>query len=270
MKNSIIYRHCGKDGLYKIWHEVGEQVMLIYMYSDGGSIVMRDKIYPIKKGVLCFIGAKKSHYTMPDNPKNYERSKIHINTDEFLKVLPLYSANNSFDKIFTAESAVFAEIPPKEQAEVESLIYEIKKYEEEERYADVVLISCFMRLLIYLEKYSTDKYQSPADMVSKGIAYINEHISGEITIDDICDAVHMSKFYFCRKFKRVLGVTVMEYILNTRLTLAKKMLADTTMSVSEISERCGFSSISYFCRVFKEDMGLTALCYRKAFKNKMD
>jgi AraC-like DNA-binding protein len=56
----------------------------------------------------------------------------------------------------------------------------------------------------------------------------------------------------------------MEYILATRIVLAKEMLQKTDLTVGEISERCGFSSISYFCRVFKQDTGRTPLGFRKS------
>jgi AraC-like DNA-binding protein len=55
----------------------------------------------------------------------------------------------------------------------------------------------------------------------------------------------------------------MNYILKTRIILAQDMLSKEKLSVAEISERCGFSSISYFCRVFKNETGKTPLEYRR-------
>ena len=89
-----------------------------------------------------------------------------------------------------------------------------------------------------------------------------------IEIDDICDAIHVSKYYFCQKFKQVTGTTVMNYILNTRIASAKSMLENPALSISEVSEQCGFSSISYFCRVFKEESGMTPLQFQKKLQAK--
>jgi AraC-like DNA-binding protein len=93
--------------------------------------------------------------------------------------------------------------------------------------------------------------------------YINRNILSDITIDEICSAVHMSKYYFCRKFKESMGMTVMDYVLQTRIVLAKSILAKESMSITNVSEHCCFSSVSYFCRVFKEHTGKTPLEYRK-------
>lgn len=84
-----------------------------------------------------------------------------------------------------------------------------------------------------------------------------------LTIDEICKKAHLSKFHFCRLFKNTTGRTVMEYVLETRIVMAKNMLLNEKLSVTEISNRCGFSSISYFSRVFKEKTGVTPLDYKK-------
>ena len=55
----------------------------------------------------------------------------------------------------------------------------------------------------------------------------------------------------------------MAYILNTRIVLAKEELGSTNASISQVSEKFGFSSMSYFCRVFKEATGYTPLQFRR-------
>ena len=89
-----------------------------------------------------------------------------------------------------------------------------------------------------------------------------QNIFKEITIDEICNHLHISKYYFCRQFKKSTGMTVMNYVLKTRITLAKDMLLNHDLSITDVSMRCGFSSVSYFCRVFKEDTGVTPLKFK--------
>ena len=66
-----------------------------------------------------------------------------------------------------------------------------------------------------------------------------------------------------RLFKEKIGLTVMDYILKTRVTMAKELLCKTDLSVTEISESCGFSSISFFSRTFKNETGVSPLKYKK-------
>ena len=58
-------------------------------------------------------------------------------------------------------------------------------------------------------------------------------------------------------------MTVMEYVLKTRIVMASEMLKKERCSVTEVSSRCGFSSVSYFSRVFKREVGISPLEYRK-------
>ena len=133
---------------------------------------------------------------------------------------------------------------------------------------ELILISCLLRILFFLNKYSVESTPSSTGFMSKAIVYINENISSDIDIDKVCRAINISKYYFCRQFKEHTGMTVMNYILKTRIVLAKSELKKTDLSITEISEKYSFSSVSYFCRVFKEEEKCTPLQFRKRYKSK--
>ena len=261
MDANIIFHEKGKDAHFKIWHALND-VMIIYMHSDGGSIVCSEKSYPIKKGVLCFVGSGKYHYTMPVNTDLYDRSKLFIPASTVNKLIKLLS-NTEKLHTFAEDSFIYAHIKESEQEIVENIFSELKRYENDTVYFEMILYSCCLKLLFYLDKYSLETTTPTSGLMNKAIEYINHHIFQNIDIDEICASVHISKYYFCRQFKKTTGMTVMNYILKTRIILAQDMLSKENLSVAEISERCGFSSISYFCRVFKNETGKTPLEYRR-------
>ncbi len=260
MGNNIICHEVGKDDHFKIWHAL-EEHMFIYTYSDGGSIVCSEKIYPIKKGTLCFIGAGKYHYTMPDSPETYDRSKLFVLPDKLKKILSLMSSENNFSN-FSEGGLVYSIIDDAEREAVEHIFDELEKHRDGEYFEDIVVSSC-IKLMIMISQNSTEKTANVAGALSRAIAYINSNIFRDITIDEICTAIHISKYHFCRRFRENTGMTVMTYILKTRIVLAKNLLLSEKISVSDVSNRCGFSSISYFCRVFKDETGMTPLEFRK-------
>lgn len=268
MESKILSRQIGLDSNYNIWH-TNNSNMIIYMHSTGGSIVCNEKIYPIKEGALCFIGAQKHHYTIPNDANTYVRSKVFASTDEFRKILSYFPQKETTAQIFSDESFVYAEINEKDRSKVEALFDEISLYVNDAKYGQAIFLSCYTRLLIYISQSMIDVISLPHGFMNKAVEYINSNICKGIGIDDICEYTHMSKYHFCRTFKRATGLTVMEYILKTRIVLAKDLLVRESVSISDVSERCGFSSISYFCRVFKGDTGLTPLQYRKRL-NTMD
>lgn len=255
MEKRISYHERGQDSLFKIWHAL-EEHMLIYMYSDGGSIVCSEKSYPIKKGALCLIGAKKHHYTMPDEPKCYDRSKVSFSAERYQSLLMMLPS-------LAEDAMTYAQIPDCDQTEVDSLFRQINNYDKNKTYGDLIFLSCLAKLLYYLDRYAVESIPSTCGFLNQSIEYINNHIFSRLTVDKICDHCHISKYYYCRKFKETMGMTVMEYILKTRIVLAQTMLLKEELTITAISERCGFSGISYFCRVFKEETGVSPLQYRK-------
>lgn len=261
---NIMHHDIGRDKLYKIWNCCDDN-MIIYIYKDGGSIVFQDTVYPMQKGTLCFIGANKQHYTMPDKPAEYDRSKIFISQQCVNNILTASVDDNKFYDLFNNNEVIYAIIPSNERYNIENIFSLAEKSKKEKNIAS--FICCFFSLMTYLKSHVTEHIPAPDNFIFKGIRYINSNFSQNLTLDNICTEIHMSKYHFCRKFKELMGITVMEYLLNTRIAAAKNFLSSTNTPISEISDRCGFSSVSYFCQAFKHNTGLTAIQYRKNLKS---
>ena len=262
MNDSRYSHQLGIDPYYKTWHASGLN-MIMYMHTDGGSIVSTRQNYPIKKGGLCFIGGNLFHYTLPDDPAVYERSKLFLPTDVLEKLLALFPKELQMDAVFSPTALVYTQLEAEDRQYVEQLFENLRRYSQDAHYLDPLVKSSFLALLTCLRKNQTQPTSSPSDMVQKAVEYINRHIGENITIDNLCREIHISKYHFCRQFKKVTGFTVMDYLLKTRIVTAQSMLTDTLLPIGEISSLCGFSSSSYFCRVFKEHTGATPLQYRR-------
>lgn len=262
MKQNLRVRSRGYDERYKSWHTLHRN-MLLYIHQGTGSIVSKEKNYPIAPHALCFVGSDTFYYTLPDMREPYERSKLFLSDEELSKILSLIGGAIAEEKRFSSRGILYAQLNEEAAKEAERLFDRLGAHEGEECLQNAFLLSAYIRLLADLFENAVDTAFPNEDMVQKAVEYVNKHISEEITIDGICAAIHVSKYYFCRKFKEHTGLTVMNYILKTRIVSAKNMLEDPKHTMSEVSEQCGFSSQSYFSRVFKEEAGLTPLQYRK-------
>ncbi|TMO58225.1 helix-turn-helix transcriptional regulator [Pseudoalteromonas phenolica] len=87
--------------------------------------------------------------------------------------------------------------------------------------------------------------------------YIENHVSETIHVDDLANLLKCSKFYFLREFKKLMNVTPYQYLLNYRMSLAKKLLINNNPNIAEISGLLGFNDQSHFTRVFKSHFGNT-------------
>jgi AraC-like DNA-binding protein len=96
-------------------------------------------------------------------------------------------------------------------------------------------------------------------------AYIYEHFSESITLEDISDSILVSKSECCRCFKRVCSLSPFEYLMKYRIVQATKHIQQNrTDSISDIAGAVGFNNISYFNKVFKKFMNCTPSQYKKS------
>lgn len=103
--------------------------------------------------------------------------------------------------------------------------------------------------------------------ISPGIQAVCDRIAmNPETVPDTCtlaESLGYSESYFSRKFHQETGVTVKDYILQEKTEKAKTLLKTTAMSISAISEKLGFCSLSYFGKQFKKLTGMSPGEYRE-------
>ena len=106
------------------------------------------------------------------------------------------------------------------------------------------------------------KEQTNDSLVEEICLYLSENICQKITLASLTERFHFGKSYLCEQFKRCKGISIMNYLLELRLTEAKRMLREEPFSVHEISERLGFESPEYFSRYFHKKVGRSPRDFR--------
>lgn len=141
-----------------------------------------------------------------------------------------------------------------------------------------ILIQSVKSLLFNREKlryYYTNNINKIASGKSFGnieqqfLANLNRIISenldnAEFTVENLAEAVNVSRVQLYRKVKAIFGINVSDYISNFRLEEAKKMLQDSELTISEVAYKTGFSSPNYFSTVFKNKFGVSPNAFRKS------
>lgn len=257
MKEQIVCHQQGKDGMHKTWHS-SEEHLFMYIHAGQGSFVCAQSVFPLEEGVLLFIGAGVYHYTVTEVPARYDRSKLTLDPNR-LQILSSALSKPAFED----KSVIYAKIPPEQRPAVEEIFC---RGTQGKGPWELGFMAAALELVSYLQAYEAGSAAGAEGRMARAIRFINEHISEDLDIQKICDEINVSKYHFCRQFKAHTGMTVMAYLLKTRIVLAAEELKKTDLPVSEISENLGFSSLSYFCRVFKQERGVTPLQYRKQAK----
>lgn len=93
-----------------------------------------------------------------------------------------------------------------------------------------------------------------SNMQRELLAYIENHYTEKISLQELAACFHLSEKYVSRYFKEHFHLTFSDYVNHLRLTRAKKLLETTELSVTQVALDSGYSNVSYFIRSFKKKL----------------
>jgi AraC family transcriptional regulator len=99
--------------------------------------------------------------------------------------------------------------------------------------------------------------------VRAGIAVMRDRLAEPLTLADIAAEAHLSVYHFIRVFRAATGETPHRFLTRLRVERARRLLANDTLTVGQIAERCGFASPGAFSAAFLSHVGVRPSAYRK-------
>lgn len=100
--------------------------------------------------------------------------------------------------------------------------------------------------------------------IRRAVEFMHTHLEQDLPLKEIAAASYLSPFHFARLFKKLTGTTPHAYLASLRWTSAKVLLAETDLSITEISSRVGYASPSHFTKAFRQATGLSPRAFRAA------
>lgn len=238
---------------------------IYYSISGGKQILIHNKLYDISPGDLFVINQYESHHVSKVD-RAHERIVISI-YPEFLKSSSTSKTDLSY--CFTNRNENFNHKCSLNKEQQQHFLYFINKILAANGHgADITEYASFLELMNLLNGlYITNNKLSFEDFsykynqqVQEIITYINENITGSITIDYLANHFYLSPSYICRIFKSATGTTINKYISARRITIAKSLLANGA-NVNEVCEQCGFNDYTNFLKAFKNAVGISPKKY---------
>ena len=99
-------------------------------------------------------------------------------------------------------------------------------------------------------------------------AYMDEHYTQKLTLDDLEAQFFINKYYLLKIFKETYGMTISSYLISKRITRAKQLLRFTQMTIDEVGCAVGMDGAGYFSRMFKKAEGISPKEYRKQWQQR--
>lgn len=238
------------------YHDLHE---LYYMARGSTTYYIGNKIYHIQRGNFVFIPKGILHKTAYETQSSIERLLI-----------------NFSDAIFTNElqeikqelySSRVINIPEEKIPFFEALLKQIESEDrQKDAYSPIVLRLHITQLLVALCRYKchfTPVFSGTDQTIYDISKYISRHFQESFSLKELSQTFSMSESHLSRTFKFHTGIGLTEYITYVRITHAEKLLKETSLSITQIAQQCGYSDSNYFSTVFKRVKQLSPQKYRK-------
>lgn len=124
------------------------------------------------------------------------------------------------------------------------------------------------QLVAYLMQnhmHNTYFFSSTDERFTKLIDYIKLHFTEDLTTEKLAKQFSYSETHLCRKFKKNLGVSIIDYIHMCRIEYAQYLIKKDKMEMTEIATACGYNSYSYFSRKFRQMTVISPTEWRSRF-----
>ncbi|MBQ7930940.1 MAG: helix-turn-helix domain-containing protein [Clostridia bacterium] len=265
---------------------------LVIVLGGSAEHVVGDERYPIGKGDVFVVGMGNCHgYEKVSNLRLCNvmfRPEVMLSGDYDVTQLPGFHALFLVDPHFHGVNGFLKErrLPAERFAVLYSMADEaIREYDSENPGRKTLLFTYFMQMVVYLSrmydymhhveanvKDVPDMLPAPQglaendhagiDGIARAAAFMEAHYMEEIREAQLLEISHFSKRHFIRRFSAVYHISPQKYLLRLRIRHACTLLRDSTLAVTDVALRCGFSDANYFSRVFRRERGVTPTQYR--------
>jgi len=246
---------------------------LNYISSGIGRRIVGDNISGFEKGDLVLLGPNIPHCWEVLDAENNEQpacivthfSENIVDSDffkmpELEKVVALLKLSNRGIR-FKVE----------DDTEIRNILLDMSESKGLEYY--IGLLKIFNNLIKIADRERLSNPINGSSLFSKNIEKINkvyeyvfQNIQEGIKLEEASAVLNMAPSSFCRFFKKKTGSTFMEYVMNVRVGIAAKLLAETDKQITQICFDSGYNNLANFNHYFKANMGKTPSDYRKNFR----
>jgi len=94
-------------------------------------------------------------------------------------------------------------------------------------------------------------------------AFVEDNLNRSIALSELAAVANVSKFHFCRLFKRSTGITPMTFVEQLRIDHARRLILGTALALAEIALLTGFADQSHFTRRFRRLVGVTPAVFAR-------
>ena len=222
---------------------------VMFVISGNGNAIIEQTIYPLKENCMYFLNPNTPHGEFVEKNQKFTYYILGIKNCQF----PIPKQN-----IFQFERTDF----------IPHLLHEFfSELQTKKAFWNEAYQNYFDLLMIYFKRHYNISHVEFSSIYSDEVAkiknYIDVNFCGDISSKTIADEFNLLQNSLNKKFKKYIGQSIQDYILQLRINNAKYWLKNTSLSISKIAMKCGFNSPAYFSKYFKKVTKISPIEYRQ-------
>lgn len=195
--------------------------------------------------------------------EDWSRLKQVTGIFDLLIVEPFYRPEDNHQEIL--------HLSPEENSSIKSILDNMLAEQENRpdgfellQKADLIRFLCLLGKVWKNQFHTAGKlYTSRRDMMAEAVAYIEQNMREDLKIELLASKAYLSPSYFRKMFKEATGLSPIEYINSLRISKARQLLENSSITITEAAETVGINDPNYFSKIFKADSGITPTEYKR-------
>lgn len=240
----------------------------IYLFLSGNTnMYLEQNCYSLTRGDLVIISPEELHRSVCLDASPYERIGINIKKTVIERLsTPRSRLLSCFEYHLFGENNL-VHLSDENLTHYKALACNLEKMLHSDSYGDDVLADTYLaQILVFINHlFHSERNNSNnimPELVRNTMLYIREHITEDITLDDLSKQFNFNGAYISSKFKQHTGLTLRTYLLDQRITMSKRLLMDGA-NVQEACDIAGFTDYSNFIRSFTKTVGISPGKYKQ-------
>ena len=239
------------------FHDFDKVVLLLSGHVD---YTVESVTYPLRPWDVLLVKHHTIHKAVIDRSEPYDRVIVYLDRRFFARSAPGAGLMDCFD--WADKSGQYLLTP--DEVQKKALAETISAYEaligDTQLGAQLLRDGCITRLLVHISRLSVSASQprgadtASDPKIAQALSYINENLTGELSVETLCEQVYLSRYHFMRLFKAQTGMTVAAYVRQKRLIQAARLIREGAPAARAAAES-GFADYSAFHRAFREAFG---------------
>lgn len=249
--------------VYRDYHSFG------YLYSGNRIVITPEKSCAVTAGTIVFIHKDMLHRTTGQLDVDYENFSIKFRDCVLERLIQTVG-----DK---RVQTLFDQIAIQLNEEADKRVLEILRHIEQEwthynDYSNLMLECLFVEMLLVIISEQTrpvlrqTKLSEKQKILINATIFLESNYQNDPLLRETASAINVSDSYLSKIFVSEMNSTYSKYLLQIKIKHAQSLLANTDLSVLEISMQTGFKNHNYFSDVFKKCVGVTPQGYRRKMK----